>query len=102
MMMVIYTLVFSSFLKIKFGIDDSPYSFAIYLLCGLLPWTAFSETIMGSTDLIRSNINLVKRVVFPLHTLPVTLVLVGLIQQTIGFILLLPLVWWVIGKLEKQ
>ena len=97
-MMVIYTLVFSSFLKVKFGVDDSPYSFAVYLLCGLLPWTAFSETIMQSTGLIRSNVNLVKRVVFPLQILPVSLVLVCLLQQVIGFVLLLPLAWWVTGQ----
>lgn len=99
-MMIIYTLVFSSFLQVKFGINDSPYAFAVYLLCGLLPWTAFSESITLSTGLIRNNANLVKRVVFPLQILPVTMVLVSLLQQMIGLVLLLPLAWWVTGNLN--
>jgi lipopolysaccharide transport system permease protein len=99
-MMVIYTMVFSSFLKVKYSVSDSPYTFAVYLLCGLLPWNAFSETITTSTGVIRGNQNLVKRVVFPLETLPVSLVLVALFQQVIGFTLLIPLAWWVTGKMN--
>lgn len=98
-MMVVYTLVFSVFLKIRFGSSDSPYTFAVYLLCGLLPWNTFAEGLSGSTDLIRKNANLVKRVVFPLEILPLNLTLVSVIQQLIGFVLLLPLAYIVSGQL---
>jgi lipopolysaccharide transport system permease protein len=98
MMMVIYTLVFSGFLKVKFGSSESPFTFAVFLLCGLLPWIAFADGMSTSTGLIRGNANLVKRVVFPLEVLPLTLTLVALIQQTIGFALLLPVAWLVTGK----
>ena len=90
-MMVIYTLVFSTFLKISFDESDSPFVFSVFLLCGLLPWSAFSEGVSTATSLIRGNTNLVKRVVFPLEVLPVNITLVGLIQQSIGMLLLLPL-----------
>ena len=89
-MMVIYTLVFSTFLKITFDGSDSPFVFSVFLLCGMLPWTAFSEGISAATGLIRGNTNLVKRVVFPLEVLPVNIALVCLIQQSIGMLLLLP------------
>jgi lipopolysaccharide transport system permease protein len=89
-MMVIYTLVFSTFLKITFDGSDSPFVFSVFLLCGLLPWSAFSEGISAATGLIRGNSNLVKRVVFPLEVLPVNITLVGLIQQSIGMLVLLP------------
>ncbi len=98
-MMVVYTLVFSVFLKIRFGSSESPYTFAVYLLCGLLPWNTFAEGLGGSTDLIRKNANLVKRVVFPLEVLPLNLTLVSVIQQLIGFVLLLPLAYIVSGQL---
>ncbi len=97
-MMVIYTLVFSRFLGVKFSVNDSPFTFAVYLLCGLLPWNAFSEGMNVSTGLIRGNANLVKRVVFPLEVLPVNLTLVTVIQEVIGFILLIPLTWIVNGR----
>lgn len=42
-MMIIYTVVFSLFLKVRSSLDDSPLTFSAYLLCGLLPWTALSE-----------------------------------------------------------
>lgn len=99
-MMVIYTIVFSLFLKVKFATDDSPFSFSVYLLCGLLPWQAFSEGLSASTTVVRSNVNLVKRVVFPLEILPLNLALTAAIQQVIGFILLVPLAWLVSGQLH--
>ena len=99
-MMVIYTVVFSLFLKVKFATDESPFSFSVYLLCGLLPWQAFSEGLSASTTVVRSNVNLVKRVVFPLEILPLNLALTAAIQQVIGFILLIPLVWLVTGQLH--
>jgi len=91
--MVIYTIVFSLFLKIRFSTDASPFTFSIYLLCGLLPWSAFSEGLQASKDVIRANVNFVKRVVFPLEILPVNAALTSSIQQIFGFILLIPLVW---------
>lgn len=100
LMMVVYTLVFSTFLKVRFGSNDSPYTFAVYLLCGLLPWNAFAEGLNLSTTLIRGNINMVKRVVFPLEILPVNITLVAIFQQIIGFALLIPLIWLILGKLS--
>lgn len=99
LMMAIYTVVFSLFLKVKFGKDPSPFAFAAYLLCGLLPWQAFSEGLGASTGLIRGHANLVKRTVFPLEVLPVNLSLAAALQQLIGFGLLVPLVWAVKGRL---
>ena len=99
-MMTVYTIVFSSFLQVRFGDSDSPFTFAVFLLCGLLPWNAFSESFSGASNLIRSNPNLVKRVVFPLEVLPLNMVLTGIIQQLVGFLLLLPLAWLVTRALH--
>lgn len=96
-MMVIYTIVFSLFLKVRFSTDAHPLTFSVYLLCGLLPWNALNEGLLQATGVIRANVNLVKRVVFPLEILPVNLALTAVIQQIIGFVLLIPLAWLVIG-----
>ena len=53
-----------------------------------------------STGVVRANVNLVKRVVFPLEVLPITLALTAVIQQVIGFVLLIPLAWLVTGGLS--
>ncbi len=99
-MMIVYTVVFSMFLKIRFSTDASPFTFSVYLLCGLLPWNAVSEGLGQSTGVIRANTNLVKRVVFPLEVLPINLALTAAIQQVIGFVLLVPLAWLVSGQLS--
>jgi lipopolysaccharide transport system permease protein len=98
-MMIIYTVVFSLFLKVRFTTDASPFTFSVYLLCGLLPWNALSEGLEAATGVIRGNVNLVKRVVFPLEILPINLALTATIQQLIGFVLLVPLAWLVSGKI---
>ena len=97
-MMIIYTIVFSLFLKVRFTTDASPFTFSVYLLCGLLPWNALSEGLEAATGVIRGNVNLVKRVVFPLEILPINLALTATIQQLIGFVLLVPLAWLVSGQ----
>jgi len=98
-MIFIYTVVFSRFLGVKFGVNNSPYEFALYLMCGLLPWNAFTEGLTTSSNLIRNNTNLIKRVVFPFEVLPIILTFVTLIQQLIGLGLLIPLVLIVYSKL---
>lgn len=102
MMMIAYTLVFSYFLKVRFNSSDSPIVFAVYLLCGLVPWNAFAESLNMSCSIMRANSNLVKKVVFPLEILPVNLTLVTMIQQCIGLGLLLMLSLVVEGRLYWQ
>lgn len=99
-MMAVYTLVFSTFLNVRFATNADPWTFPIYLLCGMLAWTSFSESLTISTNVIRTNINFVKRVVFPLEILPLNATLVSTVQQIVGFVLLIPLVWVVNGHLH--
>ncbi len=88
-MIIIFTLIFSGIFNARFGTQQGPLSFAVYLFCGLLPWIAFSDGIQRATTSITENVNLVKRVVFPIEALPVNLALSALIQQFIGTIILL-------------
>ncbi|MEM3490018.1 MAG: ABC transporter permease [Nitrososphaerota archaeon] len=100
LMMIAYTLVFSYFLKVRFGSNDSPFVFSVYLLCGLVPWNSFNEGINLSCSLLRAHSNLVKKVIFPVEVLPVNLTLVTLIQQVIGLVLLFVFVLYVEGTIH--
>jgi len=86
---VIFTLIFSGIFQARFGTESGTIGFAVHLFCGLLPWLAFSEAIQRSTLVIGENVNLVKRVVFPVEVLPVNIALAGLIQQALGTVVLL-------------
>jgi lipopolysaccharide transport system permease protein len=69
-MIAIFTFIFAGIFGARFGINDSHWDYALYLFCGLLPWSMFQETVQQSSNTIVANANLVKRVVFPLETLP--------------------------------
>lgn len=83
-MLLLYTFVFSLVLKVKFGVQSSPYNFALYLFCGMLPWLAISDAIGRATTVVGDHANLVKKVVFPLEVLPTIPVVSALVSQLIG------------------
>jgi len=56
--------------------------FALYFLAGMLPWLPFSEAVGRSPGVILENRNLIKKLVFPVDTLPVNLVAAGLVTET--------------------
>jgi lipopolysaccharide transport system permease protein len=85
----IFTFVFAKIFGARFGAKGSGWEFALYLFCGLLPWTAFQEAVQLSTQTIVSHSNLVKRVVFPLELLPMSHVLASFMNQMFGTIALL-------------
>src|SRR6266704_3863136 len=70
-MIAIFTFIFAGVFGARFGASSSHWDYALYLFCGLLPWTMFQETVQESAKTIIAHANLVKRVVFPLETLPV-------------------------------
>lgn len=88
-MIGIFTLIFSGIFQAQFGSTGGHFNFAVYLFCGLLPWIAFSEGIQRATTVLTENVNLIKRVVFPVEALPVNVALAALLQQLVGTAVLL-------------
>jgi len=88
-MIAIFTILFAGIFKARFNVDDSPWDYALYLFCGLLPWNAFQEALNLSANAVVSRANLVKRVVFPLETLPVSQTLAAVANQMFGTVALL-------------
>lgn len=84
-----FTLIFAGIFGARFGATGSGWEFALYLFCGVLPWTAFAEAVQVSSQKIVSQSNLVKRVVFPLEILPVAQSLASLANQLFGTVALL-------------
>src|SRR5881392_1862988 len=83
-MIAIFTIIFAGIFKARFGESSSQWDYALYLFCGLLPWNAFQESLQLSSSTIVAHSNLVKRVVFPLETLPVSLSLAAVVNQLFG------------------
>lgn len=71
LMLAIYTVVFSSVFKARWGAgEDSKVDFAILLFVGMIVHGLFAECVNRAPSLILSNVNFVKKVVFPLEILP--------------------------------
>ncbi|MGI8797528.1 MAG: ABC transporter permease [Acidimicrobiia bacterium] len=64
---VIYSMVFSFFLKIEppVGEPSGLHSFVLFLLCGLLPWNFLSSGANAAMGALVGNGNLIKKVYFP-------------------------------------
>jgi lipopolysaccharide transport system permease protein len=88
-MIAIFTFIFAGVFGASFGPNHSNWEYALYLFCGLVPWMMFQETLQQSTNTIVSHANLVKRVVFPLETLPVALTFSSLGNQLFATVALL-------------
>lgn len=99
-MIGIFTFVFGGIFGARFGATSSNWEYALYLFCGLLPWTMFQESVQRSATTIVAHANLVKRVVFPLETLPVAHTLAALGNQLFGTVALL--IAYVVLRQESQ
>ena len=99
-MIGVFTVLFAGVFGARFTEGGTPWEYALYLFCGLLPWTAFSETLQQSAGLVVAHANLVKRVVFPLETLPVAQALAALVAQGFGTVALLVATALIRGELH--
>lgn len=99
-MIAVFTFLFAGVFGARFTEGGTPWEYALYLFCGLLPWTAFSETLQQSAGIVVAHANLVKRVVFPLETLPVAQALSALVAQLFGTVALLVATVIVRGELH--
>ncbi len=96
--LIVYTIVFSTIMKVKVGPQEGTTSFVAFLFCGLIPWNAFAETIQRSTMVIIENASLVKKIKFPTEILVIYLVISSFIHELIGLSVFIILLGW-LGQL---
>lgn len=89
--MVVYTIVFKYFLHSTpspghpSGLDV----FALFLLCGLLPWNFFIASVNGCIGSLIGNASLIKKTYFPRELLPASTVGAALVSHLIEMGLLI-------------
>jgi lipopolysaccharide transport system permease protein len=88
LLMLTYFFVFGIVLRARFPGDSSQWGFALNFLVGMLPWLAVSEAAGRAPLVISEHRNFVKKLVFPLETLPVNLVVAGLVTQAFALVVL--------------
>ena len=79
----VYAIIFSLILKNK------QENYAIFLCCGIIPWTFFSIAINKSAFIIIENGNIIKKVYFPREIIPISVVTAETINFLISTIIIL-------------
>jgi len=98
LLMIIYTIVFGLIIGPRdpaFG--GSPWLYALFLFCGVLPWTWFSSSALESANVLMIQGNLIKKILFPVEILPIVVVTSNFIHFLFGVPILLIFVL-VLGK----
>lgn len=90
LMLMVYTLAFGYILKGRWpGTSGSTLDFTLILFVGLIVHGFFAECLTRSPQLILSNANYVKRVLFPLQILPWSMALAALFHLAMNVVVLL-------------
>jgi lipopolysaccharide transport system permease protein len=84
LLMATYFFVFGVVLK---AAGSSRTEFVFYFLAGMLPWLAFAEAVGRSATVIVDSRTFVKKLVFPLDTLPLNLVFSGAVTEAFGLLI---------------
>ncbi len=89
-MLVVYTFVFSEVFKMRWGTggEESKTQFAIVLFVGMIVYGLMAEVLNRAPSLILSNVNYVKKVVFPLEILPVVAMGAALFHTLVSLVVL--------------
>lgn len=81
LLMAVYSFVFSYILKQR-DPDTTPY--ALFLFCGILPWTWFASSLLEASNSLMINSGLIKKILFPAEILPLVNVFANLIHFLFG------------------
>jgi lipopolysaccharide transport system permease protein len=81
LLMATYFFVFGVVLQTRFGPEQSHAGFAFYFLAGMLPWLAFSDAVGRSPTTVLDHRIFVKKIVFPLETIPVIQAISALVTE---------------------
>jgi lipopolysaccharide transport system permease protein len=91
MLLLIYNWVFTNLLPNTLE-EVQPY--ALFMFCGLLPWTWFSTALTEASGSLISGGNLIKKVLFPAEVLPIVAILSSMVHFVLGLPILVGFMIW--------
>ena len=102
MMIILYTIIFSEIVGLRFREveGDSNLNFGLYLYCGLIPFLVYAETVNQCVGIVKSNAQLVQRVVFPIEILPLTSTVANFLSHLFGLGMLIVVIAVMENRLE--
>jgi lipopolysaccharide transport system permease protein len=85
LLLAIYSFIFTTIMPNRV---EGVQPYALFMLCGILPWTWFAASLTEASGSLISGGNLIKKVLFPAEVLPIVSVLANMVH----FVLALPIV----------
>ena len=95
-LLAVYYIAIGKFLGVPFPL------FPIFLFCGLVAWTLFTDVLGGCTGSIVGNAGLIKKVYFPRELLPLSVVGAALVNFAMQVLVLVAAVLVFGGELHGQ
>jgi lipopolysaccharide transport system permease protein len=81
----VYTVIFSRIMGARLQGASTTYSYGIYLIAGILPWTAFANTVSRSATIFADKKGIISKIKISLPSLPLYIVM----SESITFLITL-------------
>jgi ABC-type polysaccharide/polyol phosphate export permease len=86
LLLLIYTYVFTAVMPNE---TKGVQPYALFMFCGILPWTWFSSSLSEAANSLISGGNLIKKVLFPAEVLPIVSVVTNMVHFFLGLPILI-------------
>ena len=87
-------IIFTFFFGFLLNWQTEGIAYPVYVLSGLLGWNFFSYTVNAGTSGIQESANLIKKIYFPKSIIPLSKMLIGLVELSFSLLLLIPLLFY--------
>lgn len=89
--MIVFTVIFGKLAKLP---ADGAVPYALMVFLGMLPWQLISTSLVGTSNSLISNSGLISKVYFPRLIVPVSSMVVALVDFLISLMILIGLMVW--------
>lgn len=101
LMLAIFAFVFGQIFQTRWSQQSSDLPFWLLLYSGLITFNVFAETVSRAPTAVRNYPSFVKKIIFPVHILPIGPLGAALVHATFNFLILVAALAWV-GSLHIQ
>ena len=99
---VVNTVIFTVVFGMLVGIPSDGVPYPLFALCGMVVWTYFSGALRDAVDSLTGYTAMLTKIYFPRVILPLSSVLGKLVDLSVVFTLLIPMMLWygVVPRIE--
>lgn len=94
LMLAIFAFIFGQIFQARWPLQDSGLPFWLLLYSGLIAFNIFAETVSRAPASVRGYPSFVKKIIFPVHILPLVPLGAALVHGAFNFLILLAALVW--------